>query len=101
MFLSVGRVQSPTLSLIVDKEKERNLFVSTFYWEIHAELENAKGETFSAQHSTRRFLDKEEATKVYNKLGKQAELKEIEKGRKLTSPLLRLALQDLSVQQTQ
>jgi DNA topoisomerase-1 len=86
MFLSVGRVQSPTLSLIVDKEKERNLFVSTFYWEIHAELENAKGETFSAQHSTRRFLDKEEATKVYNKLGKQAELKEIEKGKKTDQP---------------
>ncbi|HOW15376.1 DNA topoisomerase I [Methanosarcina sp.] len=86
MFLSVGRVQSPTLSLIVDREKERNIFVPTPYWEIHAELEDAAGETFSAQHSTRRFLDKEEASKVFRKLGKKAELKEIEKGTKTDQP---------------
>jgi DNA topoisomerase-1 len=86
MFLSVGRVQSPTLSLIVDKEKERTIFVPTPYWEIHAELENKKGENFSAQHSTRRFLDKEEATKVFKKLGKQATVKEIEKGNKTDNP---------------
>ena len=86
MFLSVGRVQSPTLSLIVDKEKERNIFVPTPYWEIQTELKNAEGEIFSAQHSTRRFLDKEEATKAFEKLGKQAELKEIEKGKKTDQP---------------
>lgn len=86
MFLSVGRVQSPTLSLIVDREKERNIFVPTPYWEIHAELETASRETFSAQHSTRRFLDKEEAGKVFKKLGKKAELKEIEKGTKIDQP---------------
>ena len=86
MFLSVGRVQSPTLSLIVDKEKERNIFVPTPYWEINAELETEKGESFSAQHSIRRFLDKEEATKVFEKLGKQAELKEIEIGKKTDQP---------------
>ncbi|MHB8102597.1 MAG: DNA topoisomerase I [Methanosarcina sp.] len=86
MFLSVGRVQSPTLSLIVDKEKERNIFVPTPYWEINAELETEKGESFSAQHSTRRFLDKEEAAKVFEKLGKQAELKEIEIGKKTDQP---------------
>lgn len=86
MFLSVGRVQSPTLSLIVDREKERNVFVPTPYWEIYAELQNTDGETFSAQHSTRRFLDKKEATKVFKKLGKKAELKEIEKGKKTDQP---------------
>jgi DNA topoisomerase-1 len=86
MFLSVGRVQSPTLSLIVDREKERNVFVPTPYLEINVELETAKKETFSAQHSTRRFLDKEEASKVFNKLGKKAELREIEKGKKTDQP---------------
>lgn len=86
MFLSVGRVQSPTLSLIVDREKERNVFVPTPYWEIHAELQNPDGETFSAQHSTRRFLDKEAAATAFKKLGKQAELKEIEKGKKTDQP---------------
>ncbi|MDI9394615.1 MAG: DNA topoisomerase I [Euryarchaeota archaeon] len=86
MFLSVGRVQSPTLSLIVDREKERNIFVPTPYWEIHVELEDAAGDTFLAQHSTRRFLDKEEASKVFKKLGEKAELKEIEKGTKTDQP---------------
>ncbi|AKB31979.1 DNA topoisomerase I [Methanosarcina siciliae HI350] len=86
MFLSVGRVQSPTLSLIVDREKERNIFVPTPYWEIHVELETKSSETFSAQHSTRRFLDKKEASEVFNKLGKKAELKEMEKGTKSDQP---------------
>jgi DNA topoisomerase-1 len=86
MFLSVGRVQSPTLALIVDREKERNIFVPTPYWEIHVELETAQKETFSAQHSTRRFLDREEAARVFKKLGKKAELEEIEKGNKTDQP---------------
>jgi DNA topoisomerase I len=86
MFLSVGRVQSPTLSLIVDKEKERNDFVPIPYWEIHAELETEIGEVFSTQHSTRRFLDKKVAADVFNKLGKKAELKEIEKGKRTDQP---------------
>jgi DNA topoisomerase-1 len=86
MFLSVGRVQSPTLSLIVDREKERNIFVPVPYWEINVELETAKKEIFSAQHSTRRFLDKDEALKAFKKLGKKAELKEIEKGKKTDQP---------------
>ncbi len=86
MFLSVGRVQSPTLSLIVDREKERNVFVPIPYWEIYAELQNTDGETFSTQHSTRRFLDKKEATEAFKKLGKKAELKEIEKGKKTDQP---------------
>ncbi|MCQ1534948.1 DNA topoisomerase I [Methanosarcina sp. KYL-1] len=86
MFLSVGRVQSPTLSLIVDREKERNAFVPTPYWEIHAELENNKGESFSAQHATRRFLDKEEASTVFKKLGKKAEVREIERGTRADQP---------------
>jgi DNA topoisomerase-1 len=86
MFLSVGRVQSPTLALIVDREKERNIFVPTPYWEIHVELETTEKETFSAQHSTRRFLDREEAAGVFKKLGKKAELKEIETGKKTDQP---------------
>ena len=49
-------------------------------------LKMKKGKRFSAQHSTRRFLDKEEAAKVFKKLGKQAELKEIENGKKTDQP---------------
>jgi DNA topoisomerase I len=38
-FLSVGRVQTPTLGLIVDREKERQAFVPQGYWEVEADLD--------------------------------------------------------------
>ena len=39
-YLSVGRVQTPTLRLIVDRELERRAFVPVPYWEIKADLEH-------------------------------------------------------------
>ena len=86
MFLSVGRVQSPTLSLIVDREKERNKFVPTPYWEIHVELKTGKEELISTQHAKRRFLDKTEASTIFQKLGNKAEVREIGKGTKTEQP---------------
>ena len=37
-FLSVGRVQSPTLALIVDREREIENFVPQDYWTLHAKF---------------------------------------------------------------
>ncbi len=37
-FLSVGRVQSPTLALIVDREREIEDFVQEDYWTLHAKF---------------------------------------------------------------
>jgi len=48
-FISVGRVQSPTLKLIVDKEREIEAFDPESYWELYADL-TADGETFEAQY---------------------------------------------------
>ncbi len=39
-FLSAGRVQTPTLALIVEREKERMNFKPKTYYEVKAELEN-------------------------------------------------------------
>lgn len=63
-FLSVGRVQSPTLALIVDREKEIMNFKPEPYWEIVAELE--KSLRFSGRHSKGKFLSKEEAERAFN-----------------------------------
>ncbi|MHB8632634.1 MAG: DNA topoisomerase I [Thermoplasmatota archaeon] len=38
-FLSVGRVQTPTLGLVVDREKERLAFQPQAYWEVEADLD--------------------------------------------------------------
>ena len=48
-FISVGRVQSPTLKLIVDREREIEAFDPEDYWEIVADLAK-NGQGFEAQY---------------------------------------------------
>jgi DNA topoisomerase-1 len=66
-FLSVGRVQTPTLVLVVEREKERRAFVSEPFWVVKVELEHA-GERFSALHKEERFTDEARAKAVFEKL---------------------------------
>lgn len=85
MFLSVGRVQSPTLALIVDREKERDVFIPEPYWEIFATLSDKYKESFLTQHKTKRFLDKNEADLVLAKIGnaKDAVVSSVVKSKKM------------------
>jgi DNA topoisomerase I len=59
-FLSVGRVQSPTLALIVERELERRAHVAEPYWEVFARFQHPDG-AFEAHHATDRFWKQEEA----------------------------------------
>ncbi len=59
-FLSVGRVQSPTLGLIVQRELERRAHVPEPYWEVSASFAHPDG-SFTAEHTTDRFWKKDEA----------------------------------------
>ncbi len=59
-FLSVGRVQSPTLGLIVQRELERRAHVPEPFWEVTATFGHADG-SFLAEHTTDKFWKKEEA----------------------------------------
>ena len=59
-FLSVGRVQSPTLALVVERELERRAFKPEPYWQVFADLDSSEG-TFNARHKTSRFKVLEEA----------------------------------------
>ena len=67
--MSSGRVQGPTLKLIVDKEKEIKAFKSTKYWQIqlngHFEHHNTKIIEF--WHEKDKFLEEKEALNVLNK----------------------------------
>ncbi|MCU0631839.1 MAG: DNA topoisomerase I [Methanolinea sp.] len=58
--LSVGRVQSPTLAMIVDREREIEAFTPEKYWQIHL-LTEKQGEQMEARHTTSRFTDRREA----------------------------------------
>ncbi len=70
-FIGMGRVQGPTLALIVEKEKERLAFKPTPYWEIYAKFLKKK-KIISAHHKKGKFWDKAEADKVM-KLKKEKE----------------------------
>lgn len=83
-FLSVGRVQSPTLAIIVNREKEREAFVAVQYWELYATLVN--GGEFEAQHKKGRFLEKAEAEAIHAKLGKTGTVKSIILGKRSEKP---------------
>jgi DNA topoisomerase I len=59
-FLSVGRVQSPTLAIVVERELERRAHVPEPYWEVFATFEHPDGE-FTAHHKEDRFWDEAQA----------------------------------------
>ena len=74
-FLSVGRVQSPTLVLISERERERRAFTPEPYWEIEANLQN--GEAFTARHAAGRFKEEEAAKAAYESLTETARVTEV------------------------
>ncbi|MFC6904769.1 DNA topoisomerase I [Halalkalicoccus tibetensis] len=79
-FISVGRVQTPTLKLIVDREREIEAFDPESYWEIFADVAK-KEETFDAQYyyldedgnEAERVWDEERAETVYETLNEASE----------------------------
>ena len=58
-----GRVQTPTLALIVEREEERLAFVPEDYWVIKADFD-ADGEHFEGTHATERFKTEAAAQRV-------------------------------------
>lgn len=67
--LSAGRVQTPTLKLIVDREREREAFVSEDYWVVKARFSaddaaQALTPEFGGTHEKDRFSSAEEAKRV-------------------------------------
>lgn len=61
--LSIGRVQTPTLALIVNRFKEIQNFISQPFWELKTVYRNV---SFSSTKG--RFLDKDEAQKVASEI---------------------------------
>jgi len=78
-FLSIGRVQSPTLAIIVEREKEIQNFEPKTYWKINATLK--KNETFNATHVIGQFWDEKQVKDIYSKVKdcKESKIKEVKK----------------------
>jgi DNA topoisomerase-1 len=58
--LSVGRVQSPTLAMIVEREREIEAFVPEKYWMVRIDSEK-EGSAIEARHTYGRFKEKADA----------------------------------------
>ncbi|PTD93974.1 DNA topoisomerase I [archaeon SCG-AAA382B04] len=84
-FLSVGRVQTPTLSLIVDKEKEIEEFDPETYWKISADFQKKQKE-FTAKHQAGRIWEEDEANQIMKNLTDKAIVSEIIKSKKKETP---------------
>ncbi|MBU3940304.1 MAG: DNA topoisomerase I [Nanoarchaeota archaeon] len=77
--LSIGRVQGPTLKLIVDKEKEIQAFKPETYWEIYLNGDLNK-KPILAKHKKDKFKKKTEVDKILkNTKGKEAKISDITK----------------------
>ena len=61
---SAGRVQTPTLALVVERERERLAFVPEDYWQIRG-MGESHGQQFKIGHATARFTDKAKAEAAY------------------------------------
>lgn len=65
---SAGRVQAPTLALVVERERERMAFVPEDYWQIRG-VGAAQGQpetAFKMSHATARFTDKAAAETAFS-----------------------------------
>jgi DNA topoisomerase-1 len=78
-FLSIGRVQSPTLALLVEREKEIKTFVPKPYWTLLAQLEKNKPIDTTHEHGV--FREESLAQEIYTKIkdSKEALVKEVKK----------------------
>ncbi|MDN7025722.1 DNA topoisomerase I [Methanoculleus sp. FWC-SCC1] len=79
--LSVGRVQSPTLAMIVEREREIESFVPETYWMLS--LETEKEETaIEARHTHGRFDDHAEALAAKERTREPLTVTDIKEGQK-------------------
>ena len=93
--LSVGRVQTPTLALVVKREKEIREFVRSKFWRLLAIFTTANGEQFESEYSGGKFDKPEDAQQLLALCGSSSGIvKEITTScRTQTAPLLYNATQ--------
>ncbi|MBR3409459.1 MAG: topoisomerase I, partial [Candidatus Methanomethylophilaceae archaeon] len=69
-FMSVGRVQSPTLKLLVDRHEEIEKFVPVPFWDVVGKFGML---AFKGNHEGNHFWNKEEADAVMSKISEEKE----------------------------
>ncbi len=95
--LSAGRVQTPTLALIVEREKEIATFVPQAYWTVHADFGVYTG-VWTGQNGQTRIKDVEKAAGIVDKVrGAEGVIVEVQEKEKTQEPPLAYDLTALQV----
>lgn len=77
---SIGRVQTPTLAMVVDRELKIRNFKSTKYYVPQAKFKTSKGEEYTGTYVVKgKITNKEDAEKIVSSLTGNAVVKSIEK----------------------
>lgn len=79
--MSIGRVQGPTLEILVRREREIKNFKPTPYWEVYAKIKN----TYFI-HEKEKFFDEKEADLVMDRTKEDGIVEEVKKEEKRISP---------------
>ncbi len=91
LLLSVGRVQTPILAMIVQRDQDIESFDSKNFWEVHTTVQ----ETLF-RHTKGKFSSEEEASEVVSKVkGKELLIESIEKKDEKSNPPLLFDLTEL------
>jgi DNA topoisomerase-3 len=94
--LTIGRVQTPTLAIIVARQKEIDAFKSADYWEVEADFGEYKGLWTNLEKNDSKIYEKDKADEISKKVkGKEAEVKEVVCEEKKNPPPLLYDLTEL------
>jgi len=74
---TVGRVQTPTLSVVVEREEQIRKFISRDYWEIHANFQVSAGEYSGKWINPSHQKDENDSEKKADRVWSQAEAQAI------------------------
>lgn len=87
VLLSIGRVQTPTLALIVQRQKEIDDFIPKDYFELQGNFGDFLGVWFEEKPSETKIFDEEKAKLISQKvLGQEGVVKKITKSKKKEMP---------------
>lgn len=77
--LSIGRVQTPTLAILAERQKEINEFVPKTYWEVNAIFDGYKSVWIDLKENDSKIFDKEKAFSIAGEVnGKQGVVTSVE-----------------------
>lgn len=103
--LTVGRVQTPTLALIVQREQEIKNFKSELYWQLIASFKNKNGQVYQGKwfkNEQDRFSSAEAAQDVLKKVvGQPGVVNGVEEKEVIEAPPLLFNLNDLQKESNQ